>query len=58
MTRPALPEIRQFVRELGAKSRVAATLGGPPLYWSARHEGPRYPSGRRLEPRIFVERPA
>jgi hypothetical protein len=45
-------------RELGAVSRVAATIGGPLLYWTSIREGSRYPSGRRLEPPTFVERPA
>src|SRR5262249_2634394 len=49
--------LRQDVhRELGAASRIAATVGGPLLYLSARREARRHPSGRRLEPRTFVER--
>ena len=48
----------QIHRELGGRSRLAAALGGPLLYWSARREGARHPSGRPLEPRTFVERPA
>ena len=42
-------------RELGPASRLAAALGGPLLYWSARRDSARHPSGRRLEPRTFVE---
>ena len=49
---------RDIHRELGAKSRLAAALGGPLLYWSARRDASRHPAGRRLEPRTFVERPA
>ena len=48
----------QVHRELGVMSRLAANVGGPVLYWSASREGSRYPAGRRLEPRTFVERPA
>lgn len=43
-------------RELGGGSRLAAALGGPLVLWSARREATRYPQGRRLEPRTFVER--
>jgi hypothetical protein len=43
-------------RELGLASRVAAAVGGPLLYASARREGRRHPTGRHLEPRTFVER--
>jgi radical SAM superfamily enzyme YgiQ (UPF0313 family) len=44
-------------RTLGLQSRIAAALGGPLLYWSARREG-RRPRGSVLEPRTFVERRA
>ncbi len=43
--------------QLGATSRIVATLGGPVLYWSATREA-RRPRGSTLEPRTFVERPA
>lgn len=46
---------RELHRELGTASRIAAAVGGPLLYLSARREARRYPSGRRLEPRTFVE---
>jgi hypothetical protein len=47
---------RDIHRELGGASRLAAALVGPLLYWSARRDASRHPSGRRLEPRTFVER--
>jgi len=47
---------RDIHRELGGASRLAAALVGPVLYWSARRDASRHPSGRRLEPRTFVER--
>ena len=40
---------RDVHRELGAIPRLAAAIGGPLLYWSARREG-RRPRGSRLEP--------
>ena len=44
-------------RELGGLSSwVAQSLVGPLLLWSARREARRYPRGRPLEPRTFVER--
>ncbi|MBI2828059.1 MAG: radical SAM protein [Acidobacteria bacterium] len=42
--------------ELGGASRLIARLAGPVLLWSTRREARRFPSGRRLEPRTFVER--
>ena len=47
---------RQIEDELGGLSRIVARLGGPVLLWSARREAARYPTGRPLEPRTFVER--
>jgi hypothetical protein len=43
-------------REFGALSRLTAASLGPVLAWSARHEAARFPRGRPLEPRTFVER--
>jgi hypothetical protein len=48
---------RAIHRDLGWRSRLAAALGGPLVYWSSRRDATRYPAGRRLEPRTFVERP-
>jgi radical SAM superfamily enzyme YgiQ (UPF0313 family) len=48
----------QIHRDLGRRARLAAALGGPLLYWSARRDARRHPRGRRLEPRTFIERPA
>jgi radical SAM superfamily enzyme YgiQ (UPF0313 family) len=48
--------LRQEVhREFGGRSRVAAAVGGPLLYWSSCREASRHPAGRRLEPRTFVD---
>ena len=43
-------------RELGAAFTVASALAGPLLLWTSRREARKYPTGRRLEPRTFVER--
>ena len=48
---------RAIHRELGWRSRLAAALGGPFVYWSSRRDAARYPAGRPLEPRTFVDRP-
>ena len=48
----------QIHRDLGTRSRIAAAVAGPLLYWSARRDAARHPAGLRLEPRTFVERPA
>jgi hypothetical protein len=37
-------------------SRLAAHAIGPVLHWTSRREARRFPAGRRLEPRTFVER--
>ena len=42
--------------EFGGASRLIARLAGPVLLWSARRQARRFPSGRLLEPRTFVER--
>lgn len=43
-------------RELGGWSALINRAGGPVLLWSARRDGRRYPAGRVLEPRTFLER--
>ena len=47
---------RQIERELGGLSRVIDRVAGPVLLWSARREAALYPTGRPLEPPMFVER--
>jgi hypothetical protein len=47
---------REFEDELGAVCRIASRVAGPALYWAIRRDARRYPGGRRLEPRTFVER--
>lgn len=42
--------------ELGGFSRVINRLVGPLLLWSSRREARRFPGGRALEPRTFVDR--
>lgn len=44
-------------RELGWRSRLAAAVGGPFVYWSSRRDAARHPAGRPLEPRTFVDPP-
>ena len=46
----------QMERELGGMSRVLNNTLGPLLLWSARRDGRRYPAGRALEPRTFLDR--
>ena len=46
----------QVHREFGMASRIAATVGGPLLYLSARRDATRHPSGQHLEPQTFFER--
>jgi hypothetical protein len=43
-------------REFGALSRLAAATLGAGLAVSARREASRFPTGRPLEPRTFLER--
>ncbi len=43
-------------RELGLRARLIHGLLGPVLLWSSRREARRFPKGRPLEPRTFVER--
>jgi radical SAM superfamily enzyme YgiQ (UPF0313 family) len=47
---------REIEGELGGLSRAVNHLVGPVLLWSARREARRFPRGRALEPRTFVER--
>jgi hypothetical protein len=57
---PAADRVRAFrrelERELGPVARLSGRLAGPLLHWAARREARRYPAGRALEPRTFVER--
>jgi hypothetical protein len=46
----------QMERDLGGMSRVVNNTLGPALLWTARREALRYPAGRALEPRTFIER--
>jgi len=64
--RPANPAVSEQIRELrleterefGVTARVVNRVIGPVLLWSSRREAKRHPTGRRLEPRTFVERRA
>jgi hypothetical protein len=47
---------QELEREFGGVSRVVNHVVGPVLLWSARREARRFPGGRALEPRTFVER--
>jgi radical SAM superfamily enzyme YgiQ (UPF0313 family) len=46
----------EIERELGGLTRAIDHAIGPVLLWSARREARRFPAGRVLEPRTFVER--
>ncbi|MBI2835058.1 MAG: cobalamin B12-binding domain-containing protein [Acidobacteria bacterium] len=46
----------EMERELGGASKAINRLVGPVLLWTARRESRRFPEGRRLEPRTFVDR--
>lgn len=46
----------QVERELGGLSKIVNNLVGPILLWSSRRDARRFPAGRPLEPRTFVER--
>jgi hypothetical protein len=46
----------EFERELGGVSWIVDSLVGPVLLWSSHREARRFPTGRRLEPRTFVDR--
>jgi len=47
---------RDIERELGGIAPAIDRLAGPPLLWAARREASRFPLGRPLEPRTFVDR--
>ncbi len=47
---------RQIERELGGLSFIIDHVAGPALFWSARRDAAAYPTGRPLEPQIFVDR--
>jgi hypothetical protein len=46
----------QIHAELGIVSSVVARVAGPVALWTSRREAKRFPNGRPLEPRTFVER--
>ena len=46
----------EFERELGGLTWIVDNLVGPVLLWSSHREARRFPTGRRLEPRTFVDR--
>ncbi len=43
-------------RELGIVSRVVNHIAGPVALWASRRDQRLFPEGRRLEPRMFVDR--
>jgi radical SAM superfamily enzyme YgiQ (UPF0313 family) len=43
-------------RELGIVSRLVNHIAGPVALWASRRDSRRFPEGRRLEPRMFVDR--
>jgi radical SAM superfamily enzyme YgiQ (UPF0313 family) len=43
-------------RELGVVSTLIASAFGPVALWSSRREARRFPQGRPMEPRTFIER--
>jgi hypothetical protein len=43
-------------RDLGLRARLTHALLGPLLLWTSRREARRFPRGRPMEPRTFVER--
>ncbi len=46
----------EIERELGTVASIVARLAGPVALWTSRREARRFPGGRLLEPRTFVER--
>ena len=46
----------EIEREFGVLSATINRVVGPALLWTSRVDAWRYPGGRRLEPRTFVER--
>ncbi len=52
-----LRELRlEIHRELGIVSSIVSSVAGPVALWSARREARRFPNGRPLEPRTFLDR--
>jgi hypothetical protein len=50
-------ELRQDIeRQLGGMSTVIDRAIGPVLLWAARRDAGKFPIGRPLEPRLFVDR--
>ncbi len=47
---------RATEREFGAVTTALNRALGPVLLWASRRDARRYPTGRRLEPRTFIER--
>ncbi len=47
---------RDIEREMGGLTTLVTRSLGPLLLWTSRRDARRYPQGRRLEPRTFVER--
>jgi radical SAM superfamily enzyme YgiQ (UPF0313 family) len=45
----------EIQRELGAVASAVARVAGPVALWTSRREARRFPRGRPLEPRSFVE---
>jgi radical SAM superfamily enzyme YgiQ (UPF0313 family) len=43
-------------RELGIVSRLVNHVAGPVALWASRRDHRRFPDGRRLEPRMFIDR--
>ncbi len=46
----------EIEREFGTIARIADHIVGPALLWSSRREARRFPAGRQLEPRTWVDR--
>ncbi len=46
----------QIEHDLGGISKYVNNLVGPVLLWTSRREARRFPDGRPMEPRTFVER--
>jgi hypothetical protein len=47
---------RDIEREMGTLATVVTRSLGPLLLWTSRRDARRYPKGRRLEPRTFIDR--
>lgn len=47
---------RDIEREWGGMTTTIDRVVGPVLLWAARRDATRFPLGRPLEPRTFVER--